>query len=247
MLFPEAGLIAVVAVGVSGSLAFYSQRRTEPPPHPAREARESGGGLLLAIPGVLPVIAVNLLVGMAFGGVDVSIVAAAEHFGNKGWSGIILGVISFGSATAGLAYGSRKWLSPIRNRFAVFALIYAATTWLLVLSPSIVMMGALGLLNGFAIAPSFINSNSLIQKIVPEHRLTEGLSWIGTSVGVGASLGSTVAGYLIDHAGAFAGLAAGATGASVAALIAVGTLPLLARAQAATAGETRLPSVSARG
>jgi MFS family permease len=241
MLFPEAGLIGVVAVGVSGSLAFYAQRRTEPPSHPTRAPKQSGGGLLLAVPGVFPVILVNLLVGMAFGAADVSIVAAAEHFGNKGWSGIVLGVIALGSASAGLAYGSRKWRSPIRHRFAVFTLFYAATTWLLVTSPSIWALGAFGLLNGFAIAPSFINSNSLIQQIVPEHRLTEGLSWIGTSVGIGGSLGSTAAGYFIDQTGAFVGLTTAAIGASLAALIAAATLPLLARAQ--TPRSIRSPSL----
>jgi len=40
---------------------------------------------------------------------------------------------------------------------------------------------------------------------VPRERLTEGLTWVGTSLGVGVSVGSSVAGARIDADGSHAG------------------------------------------
>ena len=70
---------------------------------------------------------------------------------------------------------------------------------------SLVALAAVMFVAGFAIAPTLINGNGLVQDLVPRERLTEGLTWVGTSLGVGVSVGSSVAGAQIDIHGSHAG------------------------------------------
>ena len=205
-LFPEAGLAAVVIVSVVGGFAFFSLRATEPPPRPRLPDAPTGhSALLLLLPGFAPVVVVGLSVGMGFGSIDVSTVAATEAWDAKWTSGIVLGIMSLGSAISGLAFGSRHWTSPLRIRLLVGVIVFAlgASTFLAATGP--VVLAACGFIAGLAVSPTFITANSLIQRLVPEARLTEGLAWLGTAIGIGVSVGASVAGYFIDHFGYHAG------------------------------------------
>lgn len=64
-------------------------------------------------------------------------------------------------------------------------------------------------------------------RLVPRSRLTEGLAWMGTGLGIGVAVGSSVAGPLIDGHGYAAGFASVAAFGCAAALIAVGSLARL--------------------
>ena len=64
----------------------------------------------------------------------------------------------------------------------------------------------------------------------PRARLTEGLAWMGTGIGIGAAAGSSVAGQVIDVAGYHAGFVSVAGFATLAALIALGSLRSVRRA-----------------
>ena len=74
-------------------------------------------------------------------------------------------------------------------------------------------------LAGLCIAPTMITTMSLIEQHVPRAQLTEGMTWISTGLAVGVALGSAVAGWVIDTAGARAGygvpVAAGAVAVAV--------------------------------
>ena len=86
-----------------------------------------------------------------------------------------------------------------------------------------------GIVAGFAIAPTLINGNALVQQIVPQSQLTEALTWVGTSLGVGVSFGSWIAGSLIDVQGSPGGFRV-VQGAAVLAVVA--TLVSLRRLRA---------------
>lgn len=60
-------------------------------------------------------------------------------------------------------------------------------------------------LAGLSIAPTMITTMSLIEEHVPRAKLTEGMTWVSTGLAVGVALGSSVAGWVIDAAGARAG------------------------------------------
>ena len=251
MVHPTAGLMAPVVLGLTGGTwLFYGQRRTQPPvggatvggtrhtsstnstttlPLPSSRLTARPDRFVLAFGGILPLIAVTALIGISFGAIDVATPAAATAWNAQKLTGLVLATMSFGSATAGLIYGARRWKLPLPNRFLVGVTAYAALIALYPFAQNVVMLALCGLLGGAAIAPSFTNANSLVNELVPKHRLTEGLSWIGTSIGVGASLGSSVAGYLIDRFGYDAGYWTAVSGALAAMLVAVAGAKTIAR------------------
>jgi len=94
------------------------------------------------------------------------------------------------------------------------------------------VLAAVMFVTGFAIAPTLINGNGLVQNLVAPHQLTEGLAWVGTSLGVGVSVGSSVAGTRIDAGGAHAGFEGVVAAAGLAVLLALAALRSLRRSAA---------------
>jgi MFS family permease len=237
---PSAGIVVPLVATVAGGLWFLSQRRTEPVPTP-RQA--TGGGSLLRAPGMLVLIVVFLAMGAIFGATDVSTVAFAEEAGHKSAAGFILAVFAAGSLVSGLLYGARHWVRPLWVRFGIGMVAMALGVSLFVLVDSLVVLAAVMFVTGFAIAPTLINGNGLVQELVPAARLTEGLTWVGTSLGVGVSIGASIAGGRIDAEGSHGGflvvVVAGAA-ALVATLVSLRTLR--ARHLAHLAAEIAAPS-----
>lgn len=90
---------------------------------------------------------------------------------------------------------------------------------------SVAMLAGVMVVVGLTIAPTLITGNALVQEIVPARRLTEGLTWIGTALGVGVAGGSAIAGPIIDEQGGQAGfLVATAAGVVATAAVAAGLL-----------------------
>ncbi len=233
---PAAALIAPILLGLVGAQLFYSQRSTEPPPVPhTREPADRSPNwsrLILLVPGVMPVISVNLLIGCVFGSIDVSVVAAATGWGMRNASGAVLAVFSLASGVAGFAYGSRGWSSPLSRRFLVGVVLLFVFASALPFISSIVPLGLVGLLFGATIAPTLINGNSLVGRLVPHGRLTEGLSWMGTGIGIGASIGSSISGAVIDEIGYRGGFVIVVVFAGLTALVALASSRTLRRASA---------------
>jgi MFS family permease len=236
---PAAGLVAPIVLGLLGAHLFYGQRASEPPIRPHEPIAMAADAtwfsrikavtqrLILLVPGVGAVVGVNILVGVFFGAIDVSVVAATTAWGARPMSGVVLAVFSVGSALAGFSYGSRSWRSPLANRFLVgiIALLVFGST--LVWAPSPAALAICGFAVGLTVAPTLINGNALIGRLVPARRLTEGLSWMGTSLGIGTALGSSAAGQGIDHGGYRIGFIMVMAAAAIAALIAITSRPAL--------------------
>ena len=233
-LNPAAGLVAPVVLGAGGALVFYSLRATEPKiVAPTAEPRALGRFLLL-FPGVAPVLGVGLLVGCVFGSIDVTTVAATTAWGARDKAGLVLGAMSLGSALGGLLYGARGWRSAVWKRFVLGACLLGVAVCSLFFATTPVVLGVCGFVAGFSIAPTFINANGLIGRLVPGTRLTEGLAWMGTSVGIGVSIGSTAAGRAIDLYGYHGGFVCAAGSGLVACLLALASAPVLRSAMRMT-------------
>ncbi|MDR1442275.1 MAG: hypothetical protein LBJ02_07810 [Bifidobacteriaceae bacterium] len=238
---PSAGLVAPVVLGVAGSLWFYSLRASEPPVTLAKPGTGTGPStiagkfiavlreLILLIPGVAVVALVTAMIGLLFGASDLTVVAATDEWGVKHLSGVVLGAMSLGSAAGGLAYGSRNWVSSLVRRWVVCLGLLAGACVTLLFAQGVVFLSVAGLAAGLAIAPTLINLNTLMQSLVPPGRLTEGLAWVGTSLGVGVSIGSSVSGGLIDWAGYRAGFVAVVIAAFIAAALSLVSARSVAR------------------
>lgn len=241
LVHPAAGLVLPVILSLTGSILFYSQRTTEPPVLP-RVARTGDRPplrqrLVVLFPGVGAIIAVNLLIGAVFGSIDITVVAAATAMDARGASGLILAVFSIGSAAAGFYYGARHWNSALPIRFVVGVGAMLVATVGLLAANSVVLLAAVGLAVGVTIAPTLINGNTLIKRLSPAARLTESLAWMSTGIGIGASLGSSVAGKAIDTSGYHAGFWVVVVSATIAAAIAAGSYLALRRLTATADSE----------
>lgn len=216
---PTAGLVVPVVAVVAGGLLLFGQRGTEPPT--SQRVRGVRRTPVLRHPGMVVVAVVFVAMGAIFGATDVATVAFAEEQGRKAAAGAILAVFAAGSLVSGLGYGARHWLSPLWLRFVLGMLGLAAGVSLFLVVRSLPALAAVMFVTGFAIAPTLINGNGLVQQFVARDRLTEGLTWVGTSLGVGVAAGSSVAGVAIDRQGSHGGFLV-VTGA--AAFAAVATL-----------------------
>ena len=200
---PTAGLIVPAVAVLVGGLLFLRLRATEPPiaPHEPgtkhRTVMRSGSMIVLA--------AVFVGMGAVFGATDLAVVAFAEEEGRKGLAGAILAIFALGSLISGLVYGSLHFVRPLWQRFALGIAALAVGVSLFEFAHSIPALAAVMFAAGFSIAPTLINGNALVQELVPRTQLTEGLTWIGTSLGVGVSFGSSISGSLIDSRGSHGG------------------------------------------
>jgi MFS family permease len=229
---PAAGLIVPVVGMLVGGYWFLSQRGTEPSPTPRsatgsaprRSVMRSGGMIVLAV--------VFVAMGSIFGATDVATVAFAEEHGRAGLAGVILAVFAAGSLVSGLLYGARHWITPLWRRFAIGMVALALGASLFVLVRSLTSLAVVMFVAGFAIAPTLVNGNALVQHFVPRARLTEGLTWVGTSLGVGVSGGSSVAGLAIDAQGSHGGYLVVVASAVLAVIATLASLRVLRRGTA---------------
>ena len=203
-LGPVWGLIAaVLAVGVGGTLLML-QRSTQPPPSNRRPGR--GAGLLRA-PGMVVLCLAMICVGVIFGSMEVLAVAYADerhHLDRAGW---VLAGFALGSLLAGLGYGTVQWQMDAGRRFRLGVVLLALGVAPLLLLQNLLQMAVIVFVAGFAISPMLISGNALVQEIVDPARLTEGLTWTNSGIGIGISVGAALSGAVVDAAGAQRGFA----------------------------------------
>ncbi len=214
---PSAGLVVPVVGAMVGGYWFLAQRRTEPPASgPVRGA--SRGPSVLRAPGVPGLAVIFLAIGVVFGATDVSTVAFAEERGSTALAGPILATFALGSLVAGLVYGVRHFSLPLWQRFLLGVGALATGVSMFVLVRTVWQLALVMLVAGVTIAPTLISANALIQALVPAERLTEGLTWGGTALGIGVAVGASGAGNAIDAAGASGGFLVVVGAAAVAVL-----------------------------
>ncbi|MGW4424964.1 MFS transporter [Streptosporangium sp. NPDC004631] len=195
---PYAGLIVALVCTLAGTLAFAMQRGTEPPTEP--DGRHPGSPI--TIPGIALLSCVFLAMGTVFGSLDLITVAFAEERGAKAAAGLLLAAIASGSLVSGLWYGARRWRISLRSRFVRALGVFAAGLTPITLIGDVRIMAAAMFLAGLAISPTIITGYTLIEQLVPARLLTEGMSWLSTSVGFGVALGAWAGGRLTDTFGA---------------------------------------------
>lgn len=200
---PTAGLWIALFFMLFGSLAFLVQTKTQPPVNPKIKGERLES--VMRNPAMIVLAATYVGTGALFGALDLSVVAEAELLDLASLAGVILGAMSLGSMLSALVYGSRLWSMPLWKLFLIGVIFIAVGVSPFVLAPNLAVLGILMFVAGIAIAPTMTNVNTIVQKVVPPARLTEGLTWMGTAMTLGVSLGSATAGPVIDHSGPKAG------------------------------------------
>ncbi|WEV27678.1 MFS transporter [Streptomyces sp. 71268] len=229
-LFPEAGPLVAGALLAVGVTLFVMRRDTEPP---ARGTAQTVEGSALR-DGSLRVLVLALVAGGAIvGTVDVVSVAFADEQGQPGATGLVLAVYAVGSCAAGLAFGAVTLRTPLPRLLVLSILGTAATTLPFLLVNSVIGLTVAVFFAGVFFSPTMITIMNLIERIVPAHRLTEGMTWATTGLAIGVALGSSLSGAAVDVFGPRGGFAVAITaGALCVAVAALGYRPLVAAVSA---------------
>ncbi|MCX5249449.1 MFS transporter [Streptomyces sp. NBC_00201] len=217
--FPEAGPLLAACFLAAGVFWLTAQRATEPVPHPREK---QGGGTAMRSPGLQVLVATFVATGAIFGAVDVVTVAFADERVHKAAASIVLAVYAAGSCLAGVVFGLRHFEGAPGRRWLLGICAMAVSMIPLLLVGNLPFLAVALFVAGLSIAPTMITTMSLIEEHVPRAQLTEGMTWVSTGLAVGVALGSSVAGWVIDAAGARAGYGVPAVSGAVA--VAVGFL-----------------------
>jgi MFS family permease len=195
---PHAGLIAAAVLVVAGSAGLLAHRVSEPPP---RAGHEDGHPSALRSPGLAALMLIMAFIGGVFGAVEISTVASADHAGRAGLAGPLLACYAGGSATSGLIFGAAHWQVSARRRLLLGTATMTVTVALLPFVGSLAVLAGARFVAGVGIAPTLISGFSLVERIVPEGTVTEGLTWATTGLIIGFSGATWLSGRLVDTAG----------------------------------------------
>lgn len=188
-----AGLSAIVACSLGGTLALAFQRSTQPTPAgPPAEGRRAISSL--RIPALRSLYVVRFCTGGVFGAMPVAAVAFATAHHGRALSGLLLGIWGASSAVAGLGYAALKGHTPLHRRLVVSVALFAAGGVPLLAASSLPVLAALLPLAGLAMAPATVSAMEVMQRVVPPSVLTQTISWDTTSLAFGMTAGSFLAG-----------------------------------------------------
>jgi MFS family permease len=233
-LFPEAGPLASTIFLAVGSAAFIMQHSTEPKVQPA--AKEGGRSAITLRP-VQILTFVLVAIGTIFGAAEVTVIAMSKEFGQPAAASFVLGGYAAGSLVVGLIFGALRLEMPLSRQFALAIAVAAATTVPLLFVPNIQLLALALFVSGVSISPTFITAFGLIERVVPAAKLTEGITWVMTGIGIGMAIGSAASGWVIDQFGASNGFwVSVAAGATALAITLIGNCRLQLPAKAMAAG-----------
>lgn len=236
----SAGLVASLVLATGGLTALAATARpddgvpaaTAPPADHAAPTTAGGSALPRR---AIPLLATVAVVTASAVVIELAIVAFTRHRDAAAASGWILAVMALTSALCGLWYGARRWRETARHRLIRTLGLLAVSSLGFVVAPSVAMLFVAAAVFGLTLAPTFIDGFALVHDAVPAHRLTEGLTWMSTSAGLGIALGSVTAGPAVDAWGT-TGTFALATGYAVIAFALHGTSTFVPTAQTASRG-----------
>lgn len=214
----NAAVLFAAACGFVGTLLF---RRSPVLAHWRIEERTSRSLVgPLAVRGFVPLLGVILAYSGAFGLMEIGVTAFAAEAGKPALAGLILGLMSVGSAVGGLAYGSRSWRLPLSRQFALMLLLMGVGVALLALIANVFMFMALGIAAGVVMAPALIIQSMLVARAAPPQYATEAFTWSTSCLLTGVGLGLAAGGLLLERVTSWAVFTAAGAVALLAALLA---------------------------
>ncbi|TKS99899.1 MFS transporter [Streptomyces lasalocidi] len=216
-----AALLVLNVLGVLGALSVVVSAPSRAWRSAPREAHWLGA---LRSPGLLVLLGAFLFIGMALGSITVASVPYADDHGGDGVYGWLMAALGLGALLGGSVYGARTWPGAPERRLRVLVALLAVCYLPLTLMPGAVAMVALTALAGVFLAPAIACAFVIVDRHAPSGTVTEAFSWLVTTFTVGASVGTGVAGPVVEAGGARWGFAVpGAAGAvSLLVLLAAG-------------------------
>ncbi|MCX5168012.1 MFS transporter [Streptomyces antibioticus] len=207
----RAALLVLNGVGVLGALSVVVSAPSRAWRSAPREAHWLGA---LRSPGLLVLLGALLWVGIAMGSITVAAVPYADAHGGDVVYGWLMAALGLGALLGGVGYGARRWSGAPERRLRVLVAFLAVCYLPLTLMPGAVAMVVLAVLAGVFLAPVLACAFVIVDRHAPRGTVTEAFSWLVTMFTVGASVGTALAGPVVEAGGARWGFALpGAAGA----------------------------------
>lgn len=203
-LFPQAGPLLAMLLLALGVAALVRQRGSEPAPI-AMDIE--AGDSVIRLGDVRLLTLLMMAMGVIVGTVDMVSVAFTGERDQPGAASLVLAAYALGSCLAGLLFGALKWRQPLPRLLLVGALATASSTVPMAVAGSIPVLALAVFVAGLSFAPTMIVAMSLVERSVPEQRLTEGMTWLLAGLNVGVAMGAALAGQLVDVGGTRLGFA----------------------------------------
>lgn len=200
ILFPQASLIVAIILLIIGVIVLVLQRATEPEldqlnTHP------SNSRSLIRVANIRLLTLFMLSMGVIVGTVDIVSVAFAEAVSQPATASLVLSAYALGSCLSGLWFGALKLSIPLHRLLLCGGAATALATLPLVWIDSIIILACAVFVAGIFFAPTMIVAMSLVERIVPKHRLTEAMTWLLAGLNIGVALGAASSGQMLDHYG----------------------------------------------
>ena len=208
-------VIFAAACGSIGTLLFLRS----PPLRAWRIEPRRPGSLFgpLAEPGFLALIGIILCYSTAFGLIEIGLTAYATEIGNAALAGVLLGLMSMGSALGGLAYGSRSWHLPLMRQFALMLALMGVGLGVLTVPWGPWPFAFWSIFAGVVMAPALIIQSMLVVRTARAEHTTEAFTWSASALLCGVGIGVALGGGVLEYFRSPAVLAAGSVAALCAA------------------------------
>ncbi|CAL9378669.1 hypothetical protein SUDANB58_01007 [Streptomyces sp. enrichment culture] len=221
----QVALLVLNAVGVLGALSVV----VSPPSRAWRSApREAHWLGALRSPGLLALLAAFLFVGGALGSITVAAVSYADEHGGDAVYGWLMAALGLGALIGGAVYGARRWAGEPARRLTALVALLAVCYLPLLLMPGPVGMVLLTVVAGVFLAPAIACAFVLVDRHAPRGTVTEAFSWLVTTFTVGASVGTGLAGPVVEAGGTVWGFAVPGMAGAASLLVLIATGRVLA-------------------
>jgi MFS family permease len=206
--WPGTGTAVAVLATVVGAVGFAltGPVRATPP------AQATSSSFLGAIgsPGMRTAALAGLGFGLVVGAVELGVPAVATQHGEPWLGGLLLSAWSVTSVLVGVLYGMRPWPRALHLRmpvlvggFAVLVLVMWAS------AGSLALLIVAMLLAGGLITPQTTGQSLVVEVVAPRGTTTEAFGWVVTAITVGAAIGQSGAGSVVETFGPTSAFAVG--------------------------------------
>ncbi|TCT35729.1 putative MFS family arabinose efflux permease [Providencia alcalifaciens] len=204
VLFPQAGIMIAGILLLVGVLLLVSQRKTEPAlvdKHQIMSTKAS----ILRLPSLQLLIILMISLGVIVGTVDILSVTLAQIQGQPAMASLVLSLYAIGSCVMGVVFGGMRLSMPLPRMLLISGVLTLLSIIPLLWVGGIWSLSMVMFISGLFFAPTMIIGMSLVENIVPDHRLTEGMTWLLAGLNIGVAFGAMLSGKMVDELGIYAG------------------------------------------